>query len=351
MSFNLIDLIKEPLQDQIVGQIGSMLGVDKKQTSTALDGAIPGILSGLLHAGSSNPKVADTFINTLDRHDDSILDNLGDLFKDNNKSSSLIDFGTKALGSLLGNGGVGSLVSAIAGFSGIGKGSSKSLLGLIAPIIFGVIKRKLLGSGGLSVGNLLNLLKGQKENINKAMPAGFEDQLKQTGFFDNFKSQAAEAVREVERHTPAPQGKSLLSKLLPLIIILGALWFAYNYFIKNRASDVKTTESTTMQQTANPTQELKSILGTVTSSLGSITDVNSAKAVLPDLNNATNKLGNLASMLNKLPDEQHKSLVTTVSQAIPQLKSLIDKVAAIPGVGDIIKPVVQALVSKLALFK
>ncbi len=341
MSFNITDLIKDQLSDQVTGQLGSLLGGSDSQNGSAIASAIPGLLSGLMNSGSSSSG-ADSLFNTINDQDDSILDNLGGLLGGSGQSS-MMNAGSSALGSLLGGNGLGSLVSSIAGFSGAGKGPVKSLLGLLAPIIFGVIKRKLMGgSGGFNVGSLMDMFKGQKDNIAKSVPSGFQ--------LNDFSSNAAETVRETV-NTTQTEGKSLISKLLPLVLLVGAALLAYNFFMKDKGSEAVNSATTSVTQANDVGSEVKNVFSSLTGSLGSITDADSAKAALPQITGATDKLGNIAGMLDKMPEAARAPIKGAISSAVPQLKSLIDKVGAIPGVGDIIKPAIEGLAAKLALFQ
>lgn len=342
MSFNITDLIKDQLSDQVTGQLGSLLGGSDAQNGSAIASAIPGLLSGLMNSGSSSSG-ADSLFNAINDQDDSILDNLGGLLGGSGQSS-MMSAGSSILGSLLGGGNLGSLVSSIAGFSGAGKGPVKSLLGLLAPIIFGVIKRKLMGgSGGFDVGSLMNMFKGQKDNISASIPSGFQ--------LNDFSSNATETVRETV-NTAQTEGKSILGKLLPLALLIGAGLLAYNFFIKDKGNADSARETTSSVMQANDIgKEVTSVFSTLTGSLGSITDADSAKAALPQITGATDKLGSIAGMLDKMPAAAQAPIKSAIANAITPLKSLIDKVGAIPGVGDVIKPAIEGLAAKLALFQ
>ncbi|MCF6190422.1 MAG: DUF937 domain-containing protein [Cocleimonas sp.] len=341
MSFNITDLIKDQLSDQVTGQLGSLLGGSDAQNGSAIASAIPGLLSGLMNSGSSSSG-ADSLFNAINDQDDSILDNLGGLLGGSGQSS-MMSAGSSILGSLLGGGNLGSLVSSIAGFSGAGKGSVKSLLGLLAPIIFGVIKRKLMGgSGDFNVGSLMDMFKGQKDNIAASMPSGFQ--------LNDFSSNATEAVRETV-NTAQTEGKSMLGKLLPLALLIGVALLAYNFFMKDKGSEAVNSATTSVIQSNNIGKEVTSVFGSLTGSLGSITDAASAKAALPQIGEATDKLGNIAGMLDKLPAAAQAPVKSAIASSITPLKALIDKVGAIPGVGDVIKPAIEGLAAKLALFQ
>ena len=364
MSFNLMDLIKDQLSDQVMGQLGNVLGGSESQNSSAISSAIPGILSGLINTGSTDEGAGSLF-NTINDQDDSILDNLGDLLGGDNQGS-MMEMGTKALGGLLGGGGIGNLISAVSGFSGASKSNTGSLMGLLAPIIFGVVKRKLLGGGGFNIGSLMDMFNGQKENVVAALPFGFSDQLKSSGFdtfdmnltdkiesaADNVLDNTRDAVENVAETTRevATEGKSMLSKLLPILILVGAALLAYNLFFKGGAETTSTSQTAPLSAESLG-KEVTSTLGNLTQTFGSITDVDSAKAALPTLTTATDKLGSLAGMMEKLPEAARGPIKQIVTGGMPQLEGILNKLGAIPGVGAILKPVLESMAPKLAMFK
>lgn len=62
-------------------------------------------------------------------------------------------------------------------------------------------------------------------------------------------------------------------------------------------------------------------------------------------------LAGVMGILGKLADTTKGQIMNLVSDALPQLHALIDKVSAIPGVGPIIQPVVNDLLVKLSKFQ
>ncbi len=341
MSFNLIDLVKDQLSDQVMGQLGGVLGGSADQNSSAISSALPGLLSSLTNASGASDAGATALLGAINDQDDSILDNLGGLLSGSGQSS-MMNAGSSILGSLLGGGGIGSLISAVAGFSGLGKGPAKGLMGLLAPIIFGVIKRKLLGGGGLNIGSLMGMLNGQKDNVAAAMPSGFDQHFNTAGITESVTGAAQNVANE---------GKSLLGRLLPIALIVGALLFAYNMFFKGGMNDAADATKEAVSANMNVGEQVTGVMGSVTDSLGGITDVESAEAALPQLGEAANKLGSLAGLMEKLPEAARGPVMQIVSNGLPQITALIDKLSAMPLVGPIIKKSTDGLLQQLALFK
>jgi len=247
MAFNIVDLVKDQMSDAVMNQLGSVLGGSSDATSKAVDGAIPSILEGLMNkAGSADG--ADSIFKAVQDQDDGILSNLGDLIG-GGIDSPFASMGFTVLRSLLGNSMLGNIAGAVGGISGLGRSKSSSMLGLVAPIIFGVLKRKVLG-GGLNASSLASMLTGQKSNIAAAMPAGFAEKVGSADMIDDVADtvkggvgsvskaastaadtvgQAAGSVGNAAVDT-ASTGGGMLGKLLPLILLLGAAFFGLKMF-------------------------------------------------------------------------------------------------------------------------
>ncbi|NJO33604.1 MAG: hypothetical protein HC869_11105 [Rhodospirillales bacterium] len=100
------------------------------------------------------------------------------------------------LSSLLGDGVIGALVGAIGKFSGLGSGSTKSLLGMLVPIVMSVLSREQKAAG-LDGGGLLNLLMDQRDNIQHALPAGMASALGSGNMLDMLMGGATSATESI----------------------------------------------------------------------------------------------------------------------------------------------------------
>ena len=85
------------------------------------------------------------------------------------------------------------------------------------------------------------------------------------------------------------------------------------------------------------------------SSLGGVTDVASAQAVLPKLRDITTQIDQVDGLIGQMTPEQKKLLAGIVSSLMPTLNQLFDKVLAIPGVSDVLKPTIDLIKAKLAM--
>jgi hypothetical protein len=135
---------------------------------------------------------------------------------------------------------------------------------------------------------------------------------------------------------------------VPVVVVAGLLW----YLLGNRVEQVT-------QQPMAPVQsivvggvdigkQLDQSLGDLRSSLAGITDVTSATAALPMLRAAVAQIDKVGSLAGQLSADQRKVVAGLVTPAMSSINQLLDKVLAIPGVGEMVKPTVETLRTRLA---
>lgn len=212
---NIIALLKDQLSDSLLEKIAGFLGEDKSKVTSAVGGAIPSLLLGLLKKGSE-PGGSDSLFKTMQegKHDGGILDNLGNVFGGGSATTDLISSGKGLLGSIFGDkaGGLGDL---IASAGGISKNSGSSLLGMLAPIVMGFLGKNLKSEGSFSASGLMSLLLGQKDFIKSALPSGVTNLLGVTNL-DNL-------GRTTMPGAPAPK-KKIWPWIIVAILCLLLLW-------------------------------------------------------------------------------------------------------------------------------
>ncbi len=349
MSFNLVDLIKNELGDVVIDQVTNLLGESKENTGNAVNGAVSGILDGLLTSSSKEGGAAN-LVNTLSGMDDGLLGSFTSMLSGGDHSS-LIGTGTKLLGSLMGNGAISKIAIAIAGFSGIKSKSATSLIGLVAPLILSVIRKKM-SSDNLDANGLLSMLQGQKDNISKAMPAGM------LSITNNTKTETYQTPRM--ETTQGPRYGKLL--WIPIFLLIGLLSYLLLPKLLPYDSELDAPlTSDTVDDTisaidnepsdyVNIGSDLGNIVNSVTDTLGTVTDADTATKAAVQITEATSKISTLSEVFNKLPGPAKSTISSLAENKISTLESLINKVVAIPAVGPILKPSLDTLMQTLASF-
>jgi hypothetical protein len=390
MAFNIVDLVKDQISDQLLGQLGGAAGIDATQASSALSGAIPGLLSGLTGV-ANKPGGAGALLDAVNKQDDGLIGNLSSML-DQGQGNQLASSGGDLLTSLLGGGALGSLAKVIGGFAGIGQSNSSSLLGMLAPIVIGVIKKQVLGSS-LDANGLSSMLSSQQSNVNAAMPQGLSDQLSSQGFFDSISGAAPDVsapnvsapnVSMPNVNTPdMPKSGGLPKWLIPLVAIGALAFFGFKFLTGQDAPDVGavgdaasnaassaadsagaafgsvtdgiSTEAMDAAKAALPdgvdmdglTSQLDGVFESTTSALGGITDADSATAALPQLTEASEGVSQFGEVFKRLPDAAKGPLASMLETGVGAVGPLLEKAKAIPGVGDIIEPIVGPMLATI----
>src|SRR4030095_1928984 len=163
-SINLVDYIKGYLTGDFKNRVAFFLGESKDKTQSGINAAVPGVLLGLDRA-ASEPEGVRRLATAVDNADDGILSNLDGMFG----RSSFGDMGSTALQSILGVGGLSELTGNLGRTSGLSGKAVTTLLGFLAPVVFGALKRLKL-SRGLDAAGLSSLLSSQRSNIEAATP-------------------------------------------------------------------------------------------------------------------------------------------------------------------------------------
>ena len=358
---NLVDLIKSQITPDMIGKLAGQLGTSETQAKSAVGAAVPTLLSALA-SSASQAGGAQKMLSAL-----SGLGSMGDML-----SGASADKGSGLLSSLLGGGTVSGIVSLLSKFLGLGGDPTTKLLGYLAPMVLGGVMSSFKGKTPDAAG-LTNLFAENKSAIANAIPSGLS--LANIPGFTNaseaVRSTATTATRNVGRAAEtATDAASPLKYLLPLLglaAVLGGLWWVFNQAPAVKAPAVKApvvvtprVPEVTMPTVpaipnvpAIPAEALK--LGTdltgwftsLTGSLGGITDAATAEAALPKLKDAASQLESAKSVFDTLPAPGKTSVLSIITSNLGGLRDLIAKIASIPGVGGLVKPVTDSILNTL----
>jgi hypothetical protein len=362
VAMDLVSLIMKFLTPDMIGRLASALGLDRSTTSSAIEAAVPGLLAALAGVATKPggpQKLADAAkqeINTLDKFSGFA----------GSGQTSIVERGSQMLTSLLGKGDQIALANAISKYSGVGSAPSSSLLGALAPVVMGTIAQQQ-GARGLDAGSITSLFANQKDNIAAAIPSGFGKYLSGTGLLDTLgdaarrtvgagseatRAAAASVARTIDNtrrsDVAAPASTNWLLWVIPALAIAALLfWLLAKPTEQVVQQGVTTAQSLTVGGIDLGKQVTDSI-NTLRSTLTDITDPASAQAALPRLREATTQIDKVSGMVGQMSDAQRKVLAGLVNPMMSTLNQLFDKVLAIPGVAEVIKPTVDTLKAKLA---
>ena len=360
---NIVSAAMNFVGPAIIDKIARSLGINSTLARTAIATALPAIMAALSGKGSS-AQGAGSILDMVRNKGASTLQNLDGMFGGPDEARH-VEEGRRELDSVLGSGEMGPIMQAVSRFTGIEEEQSRNLFGMMGPVALGTLgeeaSRQSLDAGGLS-----RLLSDQQANIASALPEGFTDHVSGSSTFDSFKTNlmgtstaatahagttqadpvAGSATHHRTDSEPVKKSGGMLWPLLGLLALLAAGWYVFTNFMGG--SDVERPAG--VEQSLGQSEiggQLTSSVDNIKSSLGSITDEESARAALPDLTTASENLESVKEMAGNLPEAARGPIAGMVSTAMTALEPLIEKVRAIPGVGPIIDPVLEKIVGTM----
>ena len=357
---NLVDLVKGQLTPEVIGSLGSLIGTNEAQTKTATAAAVPAMLSGLAKlAGTANG--AGQLASALGGLDLGSLGNLAGMLGGSN-ASRMADKGGSLLGSLFGNSATSMIVETLASFLGIKSGVARSLMSYMAPVVLGQIAGQFKGKS-IDAQGLQSLFADQARNISSAMPAGLS-----LGDFTapQLASKPAQGDRRVEHHRePEPSGFPSWLPWLILPLLLGLALFMWpkpkaevKAPVVDRTKVIEQigTAATGLEIPAEMGDALKigndltGLFGSLTTALGGVKDVATAEQAVPTLKDLGLTLEALKGSTAALPAAGKASIKDMIGSNMGGIRALVKTVMAIPGVGDLLGPVVQPMLKTLEEF-
>ena len=107
-------------------------------------------------------------------------------------------------------------------------------------------------------------------------------------------------------------------------------------------------EPTTPDATTQLSQELRETVGSVTGALNEVRDTVTAETALPKIEQAKGKVEEIRARAAQLPPEEKSRFDQLVEPQVRTLQRQSERMAAIPGAGEKIKPVLDDLISRMS---
>jgi hypothetical protein len=231
------------------------------------------------------------------------------------------------------------------------------------------------------------MLAGQTDSIMSAMPSGLPSLLGSSGVLDAVSdattrgretaagmSRAVEDVAAKARSyapsvaTNAPASITATPWFRPvigigiLVIIALVIWqFIAGRNVQETAQQAAGQAQQAAQQATSAAQSALAMVGNVDlgkeisgsltqlgTMFGGITDINSAKSAVPQLQDIAGKVDKLKGLAGQLPAAGRSMLADLVAKALPTLRTALDKAYAIPGVTEVLKPAADQLMASLS---
>jgi hypothetical protein len=262
---------------------------------------------------------------------------------------------------------------------GIGDKSVLGLLGSLAPIVMGVVGKQAKSAGGFDASTLTNLLGGQSNLLSAALP----NELKGVMGLADLGKQASEAVSSATRsatqaanqaaNQATAQASNPLGWLLPLLALAALGFLAYTFMGGKKEAPKPAANSSTMGSATAPAikpapsipevpalelpggisiddlkKKLSGSFDGIGDILGSIKDVDTANAAKTKLEEATKAYADLG--MDKMPEAANSILGPFIKPYFEKVGGLLNTLYAIPGVKDIIEPIIGPMVNSVQKF-
>jgi hypothetical protein len=378
MAINLVSLISQFVTPDMIGRMASAMGLDANVAKKAVGGSIPALLAALAGV-ASKPGGAQQLSNAVAQQPPSVIDNLMSAIGGSGQKA-VVDNGSSLLSTLVGGGAMNAIAGAIGKFAGVSEGTSRSLLGMLGPVVLGALGQQQRSSG-LDASGLASLLTSQKDQIAAAIPSGLASQLSGAGLLDSLdggmRRSAAAAGAAADRFGAATDrtvadasqaARAMGSQssmqwpywLLALAVLGGLGW----YFFGDHG-DRRVAEQNVPMSTSRPPEtvglgtpslnaggvdlgrQVSSSVGALTSALAGITDVTSAQAALPKIRDAKLQLDRVSALSSQLSPDGKRTLASLVAASMPALNRLCAKILSMPEVGNLAKPTIDELRTRL----
>lgn len=346
---NLVSTVMQFLTPMITNKIASTLGINNALVTTAIGAIVPAILAGLAGKAGS-PAGASALSEALGKQDPGLLGSFAGILGGAGQGA-LVSSGTQALSSLLGGSATSALAGAVGKFAGVEANASSSLIGMLAPVVMGSLAQSQKSSG-LDAGGLAKLLDGQKSNIAAALPPGFAQLLGGSGLLDsvagNLKAAAPAAPKMAAPSMPSMPAAPAFNWMPWAAGALGLLALLWAFGGGNKTATVeKAAAPAAVVDAKVAMDEAKKIFAGLTTSLGNVKDATTAQSALPQLTAGSAALDGLTKLAGGLAPDAKAQLRALVAATMPQLSPLVENVLKIPGVDAILKPVMDAIITKM----
>lgn len=153
----ILDLLGSDLGKTIISGVAGSTGQDENKTNGLLTMALP-VLMKAMERNASTPQGAEGLMGALNKHDGSILDNLGGLFN-GGVDEEVVNDGGKILSHVLGNKQQG-VEKVLSEKSGIDMNSVGNMLKVAAPILMGVLGKQTRQQNVNESSQMANVLGG-----------------------------------------------------------------------------------------------------------------------------------------------------------------------------------------------
>src|SRR5215831_8348475 len=246
MTDNIVALVSRFLTPELIGKLASAANLDRNIGQRATGAIVPAILSSLASVAGT-PAGPRKLGNVVTQQPSDVLGNI--LSGLTGSAPQMTAKGMDVLSTLLGGGALGLLTSTLSKFLAVGEAPTRSLMGLLTPLITGVLGQQQKATG-LDANGLARMLTQQKEEIADAMPSGLASLLESSGLYQHisppspasppaFETARRSSVQRMTGNGATVRRTTWAYWVLPLLALAGLLW----YLLDRGGEPVRTTNA------------------------------------------------------------------------------------------------------------
>jgi len=239
-------MVSRFLTPELIGKLTSAANLDRNVGQRATTAILPAILSGLASVAGT-PTGSRQLANVVAQQPTDMLGNFVNSLTGSAPQTAAK--GVDVLSTLLGGGALGLLTSTLSKFLAVGEVPTRSLMGLLTPLIMGVLGQQQKATG-LDANGLARMLTQQKEEIADAMPSGLSNLLESSGLYQRVSSPSVtsppaydtarrSSVQRMTGNGATVRGATWAYWVLPLLAVAGLLW----YLLDRGGEPVRTTNA------------------------------------------------------------------------------------------------------------
>jgi hypothetical protein len=323
---NIVEIIKIYVSGPVLTQLSLLMGTGENTARSAVSATVPGLISSFASLASS-PGGGQKLIGAVERFDPRTGPASSWL---NERPDILAERGSGMAESLLGSGGVSGIVDTLTRTYGITTAAANRLLGFLTPTLLGAIARQFTGRQ-ITTGALSSFFSEQKAQIMTAAP--FETPLPEP------MGRMRGTARAFARSAP-PRGRWAL----PAVLALAAI--ALMVFATRPRQVAQEPEPS--DASSQLSRDLRETVWSVTGALNNVRDGATADQALPRIEEAKGKVEEIRARASQLPPEGKSKFDQLVKPQLRALQEEGERVAAIPGAKEKIKPVLDDLISRMS---
>ena len=369
MPTDLVKFLTDQMGPQLVGSVEQLLAMSEDEARKAVHIAIPAVLAGFAQLAAT-PHGATILSRAAEQTCAADVEARGPYM--------LAQHGLEALRSLLRQDMLESLASALGKIAGVNVSGGSLLLGAMAPATL-ICLRQQRASDDQSARGYAKLLSEQRANIAAAMPADLSQLIGSKGLQGGTalslvadrtecgqitRPAASPVITMTKRAGATGQrtdgGLSLIQAMG--LLVAGVLIVAISqYIFGGRMPAAVQSSPEIREQAAKPFASLvvdDVDLGTefgngiirLGQTLTGMTDIASAKAALPALWEISNSFNKITGLVGRLPASGQARVADLAAKAMPLLQAKFNKACAIPGVAEVLNPVLGRLIASIGNF-